>query len=115
MAWKSKNGVNVSQAIRDYLKSNKDVGPTAAAEAISKQIGKKVSAIYVSNVKSNMNGATKKKGRKGGKPGRKTAHVTVAVRTRPTGNIDLATISAAKQLIGRVGADTAHQLIDLLA
>lgn len=114
MARKQKNGVNVSQAIRDYLKTNSEVGPTAAAEAISKQVGKKVSPTYVSNIKSTMNGASKK-GRKGRKPGRKAAHVAVAVRTRASESLDLATISAAKQLIGRVGAHTAHQLIDLLA
>jgi hypothetical protein len=115
MARKSKNGVNVSQAIRDYLKSNKDVGPTAAAEAISKQVGKKISPTYVSNIKSTMNGASKKKGRPGRKPGRKAGTVAVAARAHANGTVELATISAVKDLLGRVSADTAKQLIDLLA
>ena len=36
MAKRRKGGVNVSAAIRDYLEANPDVGPTEAAEAISK-------------------------------------------------------------------------------
>jgi len=114
MARKRKNGVNVSQAIRTYLMANSDVGPTAAAEAISKQVGKKVSATYVSNIKSTMNGATKNKGRKGRKPGRKAASATV-VKASSNGTVELKTIVAVKELLASVGADKAKQLIDLLA
>jgi hypothetical protein len=114
MARKSKNGVNVSQAIRDYLKANKDIGPTAAAEAISKQIGKKVPATYVSNIKGTMNGASKKKGRKGRKPGRKAGSVTT-VRASSNGTVELKTIVAVKELLASVGAEKAKELIDLLA
>jgi hypothetical protein len=112
MARKSKNGVNVSEAIREYLKANKDVGPTAAAAAVSKQVGKTIPASYVSNIKSSMNGDAKKKGRK---PGRKAAHATVAHRAKSNGRVELATIAAAKALIGQVGVKTARELIDLLA
>ena len=117
MARKSKNGVNVSQTIRDYLKANKDVGPTAAAEAISKQLNKKIPASYVSNIKSSLNGGgkKKKKTRRGRKPGRKMAKVTVAARAKSNGGVELTTIAAAKALVGQVGAKTAHRLIDLLA
>jgi len=115
MARKSKNGVNVSEAIREYLKANKDVGPTAAAEAISKQLNKKIPASYVSNIKSSLNGGGKKKTRRGRKPGRKMAKVTVTARAKSNGGVELATIAAAKALIGQVGAKTAHELIDLLA
>jgi hypothetical protein len=115
MARKSKNGVNVSQAIRDYLKANSEVGPTAAAEAISKQVGKKVSATYVSNIKSTVNGSSKKKGRKGRKPGRKAGHVAVAGRASTNGMIELELIVAAKELLASIGADKAKQLIDVLA
>jgi hypothetical protein len=114
MARKSKSGVNVSQAIRDYLKANKDIGPTAAAVAISKQVGKSVSATYVSNIKSTMNGVTTKKGRKGRKPGRKTGRVT-AIRAGSNGTVELKTIAMAKELLACVGAANAHHLIDLLA
>ena len=114
MARKRKSGINVSEAIRTYLKANSDVGPTAAAEAISKEVGKKVSATYVSNIKSTMNGGTKKKGRKGRKPGRKAGSVTV-VRAIANGSVELKTIVAVKELLASVSADKAKQLIDLLA
>jgi hypothetical protein len=115
MARKSKDGINVSAAVREYLKANKDVGPTAAAEAVSKQIGKKVTSTYVSNIKTIMNAAPKKKGRKGRKLGRKPGSVAVVARAHSNGSVELATISAVKDLLGRVSADTAKQLIDLLA
>ena len=113
MARKSKDGVNVSEAIREYLTANKDVGPTEAAAAVSKQIGKKVTPTYVSNIKTLMS-APKKKGRKG-KPGRKAGRVAVAALASANGSVELATISVVKDLLGRVSAGTAHQLIDLLA
>jgi hypothetical protein len=115
MARKSKNGVNVSEAIRNYLKANKDVGPTAAAEAISKQVGKKVSAIYVSNIKSKMADGGKKKSRKARKAGRKARHVTAATRASSNGTVELKTIVAVKELLASVSADKVKQLIDLLA
>jgi hypothetical protein len=113
MARKSKNGVNVSEAIRSFLKSNTGVGPTAAAKAISEQVGKKVSPTYVSNIKSNMNGASPKRGRQR-RAGRKAQRTTLRSASAAK-SLDLATISLAKDLIGRLGSDTAKQLIDLLA
>jgi hypothetical protein len=113
MARKSKSGVNVSQAIRDYLKANKEVGPTAAADAISKELGKKVSPTYVSNIKSTIAGGSKK-GRKGRKPGRKARTVSVVARAHANGTVEVATIVAVKELLASVGADRAKQLIDLL-
>jgi len=115
MARKSKGGVNVSAAIRKYLEANKDVGPTAAAEAISKEVGKKVTATYVSNIKSTMNGGAKKKGRKGRKPGPKAALVSSAMRASSNGSVELKSIVAVKELLASMGADKAKQLIDLLA
>src|SRR5437879_6488253 len=114
MARKSKSGINVSEAIRKYLKANKGVGPTAAATAISAEIGQKVSPTYVSNIKGTMNGAPKKKGRKERKPGPKPGRVAVTARAASNGTVELATISAVKDLLGRVSADTAKHLIDLL-
>jgi hypothetical protein len=38
----AKRKVNVSEAVRDYMKEHTDEGPMAVAEAVSKQIGKKV-------------------------------------------------------------------------
>jgi len=112
MAKPRKNGVNVSAAIRDYLKVNADIGPTDAAAAISKQIGKKVMPTYVSNIKTLMSAKPKKKGRRGRKPGR--AAIT-ARAAHSNGGVQLATIEAMKTIVGQLGPTTAHQLIDLLA
>src|SRR5437868_6594394 len=115
MARKGKGGINVSEAIRNYLKTNKDVGPTDAAKAISAQVGKKVSPTYVSNIKSTLNGGPKKKGRKGRKAGRKPGQVAAAARFSSNGTVELKTIVAVKALLTSVGAEKARQLIDLLA
>ena len=97
--------VNVSAAIKEYLDKNPTVGPTDAAKAISTAIGKKVSATYVSNIKSSRSRSPKaRRGR-----GRKIA-VHVA-----NGAIDLASLAAMKKLVAEVGADTARKLIDILA
>src|SRR3954454_10812911 len=101
MASKRKSGVNVSQAIRDYLKANKEVGPTEAAKEISQQIGKTVPPTYVSNIKSTMNGKPKKKR---GRRGRKVTAGAAARATRAAsknGSVDFVTIAAAKDLVGR--------------
>ena len=114
MARPSKGEVNVSEAIRNFLKANKDVGPTAAAEAISKQVGKNVSPTYVSNIKSTMNGVNKK-APKAKRAGRKKNRVVTVARASSNGTVELKTIVAVKELITNVGADRARQLIDLLA
>jgi hypothetical protein len=119
---RSKNGVNVSAAIRDYLQGHPDVGPTEAAKAISEQIGQTVSPTYVSNIKSVSKGKgpasagpTKRRGR------RRRARRTVAAMSRAAapaasnGNVDLVTLESIKQIVSEVGADTAKRLIDLLA
>lgn len=53
-----------------------------------------------------------KKARRGRKPG---VSVVAARAASKNGSLDLVTIAAAKELVGRLGADTAKQLIDLLA
>src|SRR5882724_10578460 len=115
MARKSKNGINVSAAIRDYLTANADAMPAAAAEAISKQIGTKVTPIYVSNIKTLMSAKPKKKGRRGRKPGRKPGSAALTARAaHHNGSVQLVTIEAMKSIVRQVGASTAKQLIDLL-
>src|SRR5262245_24459863 len=105
MARKRKRKVNVSKAIRDYIKANPSVGPTEAAAAITKQVGKTVSPTYVSNVKSISKDKQPKNGRRGRKPGQSA----VAVPAHKNGSVDMVTIAAMKELVGRVGADTAKQ------
>lgn len=106
-----RKGINVSEAIRTYLNEHKDEGPTAAAEAISKQIGKKISPTYVSNIKAMM----KKKGggkKRGQKPG---ARKQLASGVAANGSVDLITLEAVKRIIRHVGAEKAKRLIDILA
>jgi hypothetical protein len=109
MAKRRSRKVNVSAAIRDYLKANPDVGPSEAAEAISKQTGKKVSPTYVSNIKSISKDKPAKKVRRGRKPGR------AAARASKNGTFGLGTIEAVTKLVKDVGSKTAKRLIDMLA
>jgi ribosomal protein L3 len=117
---RSKRGVNVSAAIREYLKTNPDAGPTEAAKAISEQLGQTVSAMYVSNIKSTSKGKGAEGGQKRrGRPrGPRPAMASVARLARSTnsnGNVDLAMLESMKQIVSRVGASTARRMIDLLA
>src|SRR4051812_40056111 len=95
-----RRGVNVSAAIKEYLANNGDVGPTEAAKAISATIGKKVSSTYVSNIKTNMS-KTKGKKRPSRKPGKKPA-------ASAAGSIDLTALITMKELLAKVGAETAR-------
>ena len=101
-----RRGVNVSAAIKDYLAKNSGVGPTEAAKAVSAAIGKKVTPTYVSNVKGTM-GKGKKKGRRKA-AGKKSTPST-------NGHIDLAALMSMKELLAKVGADTARKMIDVLS
>ena|SRR6266404_2036067 len=101
--------INVSAAIKSYLEKNAGVGPTEAAKAVSAEIGKNVSPTYVSNIKSTMAKGGGKKKRRGRKPGRKAASHSA------NGSIDLASLMAMKELLGKIGADTARKMIDVLA
>jgi hypothetical protein len=110
MAKRRKGGVNVSAAIREYLDANPDVGPTEAAEAISKKVGKNVSPTYVSNIKSISKDKPAKKGRRGRKPGRAAA----TARASKNGSVGLGTIEAVTKLVKELGSKTAKRLIDML-
>jgi hypothetical protein len=106
----AKRKVNVSQAVRDYMKEHSDEGPMAAAGAVSKQVGKKVTPTYVSNIKSlSKKGSGRKRGRK---PGMKKQ---LAGGVAANGSVDLITLEAVKVIVRRVGAENAKRLIDILA
>src|SRR5262245_24412684 len=106
-----RKGVNVSEAIREYLKANAGVGPKDAAEALSKQLGKKIPPTYISNIKTMMKAKGKKKGKRGRKPGnvRSPGHI------EGNGLVAVDTLLSLKTLVQNVGAEKAHSLIDLLA
>jgi hypothetical protein len=110
MARKRSRGVNVSQAIRDYLDANPKVGPTEAAKAVSAQVGKEISPTYVSNVKSMSKGKSGKRGRRGRKPGRPAA----SARATKNGTVELGSLEAVTKLVREIGASTAKRLIDML-
>lgn len=104
----NRKGVNVSEAIREYLKGHTDVGPTEAAAAISKQLGKKIPPTYVSNIKTMLRG---KKGKRGRKSGGRVAEG----HFEGNGLVAVDTLLSLKALVRNVGADKAKSLIDLLA
>ena len=112
---KKRSGVNVSEAIRDYLKGHAEEGPTTAAKAISEQIGTKVTPTYVSNIKTLMNATPKKRGKRGRKPGPKPASAAPTARAANiNGSVQLSTIETMKAIVSEVGANTARKLIELL-
>lgn len=95
-----KDGVNKSQAIRDYLDKNKDATGPDAVEALAKQ-GVQVTLPLVYNVRSTM--GTKKKATKKGPKG---GHVSDV----------LGTLDAAKEFVTRAGGlEQAKAVLDRLA
>jgi hypothetical protein len=91
---------------RHSLTENPDVGQKDASAAISKKVGKKVSHIYVSNIKSMMGKSRKKRGRKTGpKAGR--------ARPKGAGGLDLPMIEGFMAMVRRMGKATAKRLMDL--
>lgn len=101
-----KRKVNKTQAIKDALDSSPSGSPSEIAAALTKS-GIKVSAAYVSTVKSDM----KKKGGKGKKSMR------VSANGRSSGDlVSLGNLMEARKFADRIGGvDEARQLIDALA
>jgi hypothetical protein len=108
----AKRKLNVSEVVRNYLREHGNEGPKAVAEAVSQQIGKKISATYVSNIKSmaKKRGGSTKRGRK---PGVKKRQL--ASKLPGNGSVDLITLEAVKEIVRRVGSENAKRLIDILA
>jgi len=107
-----RRGVNVSEAIRSYIKEHADEGPKAVAEAVSKQLGKTISPTYVSNIKSLMSKGKSSGKKRGRKPDMKKQAAAGVVSN---GSVDLLTLEAVKEIVRRVGAESAKRLIDILA
>lgn len=99
--------VNVSKAIRTYFAEHPEATPKEASAAISAQIGKKVSSIYVSNVKA----LTKAKAKKEAPRGQKVE--VQVVKGEPPHTFDLPTLESVMKLVRRVGKETAKRLMDL--
>lgn len=101
MAKKKAAGPNKSAAIREYLKSKPDAGPTEVAGELKKK-GVDVALALVSNVKAAMLGRKKKKKKKkGAKPGPKTGRV--GRPAGPSDKVSLAHLVEAQQFAAKVG------------
>jgi hypothetical protein len=102
-----KTKTNVSAIIREYLKTHSDVGPTAAAAEVSKQLGKEIPPSYISNVKNLMEG----KGRK-----KKRPVMSKRAKAKASGtSISLENLQNVKSLVQEIGADNVRQLVDVLS
>lgn len=101
MAKKKASGPNKSAAIRDYLKTHPEAGPTEVATELKKK-NIDVALALVSNVKASMLGRKKKKKKKkSAKPGAKPGRVG-----RPAGASDKVSLShliEAQEFAAKVG------------
>ncbi|QDV72080.1 hypothetical protein [Botrimarina mediterranea] len=105
MAKKKASGPNKSEAIREYLKSHPDAGPTEVATELKKK-GIDVALALVSNVKAAMLGRKKKKKKKkGAKPGPKTGRVgrPAGRPAGPTDKVSLSHLIEAQDFAAKVG------------
>ncbi|MEO0530387.1 MAG: hypothetical protein AAF266_07380 [Planctomycetota bacterium] len=115
MAKKRAGGPNKSAAIREYLKSQPDAGPTEVCKELKKK-GLTIAPALVSNVKAAMlgkKGGKKKRGRKPGRPagsGRKPG--------RPAGagdKVSLSSLIEAREFVDKVGGpEKAEELLKAL-
>ena len=113
MAKKKASSPNKSEAIREYLKSHPDAGPTEVATELKKK-GIDVALALVSNVKAAMLGRKKKKKKKkGAKPGPKTGRV--GRPAGPTDKVSLAHLIEAREFAAKVGGvEQAQSLLKAL-
>lgn len=111
MAKKKAAGANKSAAIREYLKSHPDAGPTEVSGELKKK-GIEVALALVSNVKAAMLGRKKKK-KKRAKSG-----LTAGRVGRPAGASDKVSLShlvEAQEFSAKVGGiEQAHALLKAL-
>lgn len=101
--------VNTSAAIREYVTANPDVGPTEAAAAVSKKIGKTIPPSYISNVKNLMAGGKTKKRRtirRKAALGRRAKHGTT---------FSMENLQSVKSLVADLGADGVKQLVEAVS
>ena len=107
MAKKRAGGPNKSEAIREYLKSKPDAGPTEVVNELKKK-GITVAPALVSNVKAALRG--KKGGAKKGRPGRKPGRPAAA-----SDSVSLASLIEARDFADKVGGvEKAQQLLRAL-
>jgi len=96
-AGRSKDGVNRSQLIRDYLKANPDAPNRDVVSALSND-GVTVTQGLVSSVKQNLANKASKPGRPGRKPGVKSAPKEAAAAD------DFSDLVETKKLVKKLGS-----------
>lgn len=99
-------GISKSKAIRDYMAAHPSAGPSAVADALSKE-GIKVSAAFVSTVKS-----MAKKRKPGGRVGRPRKAKSAAAGAQ----FSVSELLSAKKLADELGSlEQAKAALDALA
>jgi hypothetical protein len=107
VAKRKKSAVNKTEAILTYAAEHPEVGPTEIVDALGSQ-GIKVSAQYVSSIRSKHGMAKKRRGRKG-----KTA--AAAPRGR-RGDVIFDNLLEAKKFVQSLGnVDKARKVLDAYA
>ncbi|MEX2118318.1 MAG: hypothetical protein WD847_01805 [Pirellulales bacterium] len=108
----SAGGVNKSQAIRDYLKTNPGAGPKEVIASLGAQ-GLEVSPALVSNIKYGGSRMTKKKRRRR----RKGTKRATAARARSSNDtVSLSLLMEAKKLADHLGGvEKAKRALDALS
>jgi uncharacterized protein (DUF2267 family) len=94
MARSKSNSVNVSAAIRDYLRTSPDASPSTASAELTRLLGKKISPSYVSNIKSQL-----AKGKKKAAPKKKQQRRATITQTPPAIQVVIGTIVSLKDLL----------------
>ncbi|MBW3595729.1 MAG: hypothetical protein KY475_00475 [Planctomycetes bacterium] len=101
---RKKRKINKSQAIRDFVTENPDVGPTETATKLSESLRVKITPQTVSTVKSQMSKKPKKSGR-----GRRKQPST-------NGQVSFNEMMAAKDLASKLGGvEQAERALKALA
>ena len=114
MAKKAKaNGVNKSEAIREYIKANPDIGPKDGAEAVSNQLGIEISPAFYSQIKTKQNKASGSNGKAGKVKGVRKSNVAkvggnlgavALIRAARTMLQEAGSVEAAKAVLDEMGA-----------
>jgi len=125
--------VNKLEAVRQVIKTHgKETMPVDIAKFVKEEHGATMSVDMASTYKSTalkqlgLKGKGKRKGKRGPKPGWKTAaaasngevataHVATTAPRTSGGGITLEDISAVKKLVDQIGAEKVKQLAQVLA
>jgi hypothetical protein len=113
----AKGAVNKMQLVKEVLDSSgKSTMPMDIQKAIKDRHGIEMSTSLISNYKHHLLGkGGKGKGKRGRKPGQKSAAPSSGAGRNGTGGISLQDIEAVKKLVDQIGAEKVRQLAQVLA